>query len=81
MSIRLAQASDARAIAEVHVRSWQAAYRDLLPQEYLDGLDPGHWATRMGPHPERGGLAAARGIRGRASRRGRRIRVLLPGPR
>jgi GNAT superfamily N-acetyltransferase len=41
MSTRLARASDARAIAEVHVRSWQAAYRDLLPQEFLDGLDPG----------------------------------------
>jgi GNAT superfamily N-acetyltransferase len=24
----------------VHVRSWQAAYRGLMPQEYLDGLDP-----------------------------------------
>jgi GNAT superfamily N-acetyltransferase len=22
------------------VRSWQAAYRGLMPQEYLDGLDP-----------------------------------------
>ena len=40
MSIRPAQASDARAIATVHVRSWQSAYRGLLPQDYLDGLDP-----------------------------------------
>ncbi len=29
---------DARAIAEVHVRSWQAAYRGELPDDYLDGL-------------------------------------------
>jgi GNAT superfamily N-acetyltransferase len=28
------------AIAVVHVRSWQAAYRGLIPQDYLDGLDP-----------------------------------------
>jgi GNAT superfamily N-acetyltransferase len=28
------------AIAVVHVRSWQAAYRGLVPQDYLDGLDP-----------------------------------------
>ena len=28
------------AIAVVHVRSWQAAYRGLMPQDYLDGLDP-----------------------------------------
>lgn len=40
MSIRPAQASDAPAIATVHVRSWQAAYRGLIPQDYLDGLDP-----------------------------------------
>jgi GNAT superfamily N-acetyltransferase len=27
-------------IAIAHVRSWQAAYRGLVPQDYLDGLDP-----------------------------------------
>ena len=27
-------------IASVHVRSWQAAYPGLLPQEYLDALSP-----------------------------------------
>ena len=26
-------------IAIVHVRSWQAAYRGLVPQDYLDSLD------------------------------------------
>jgi GNAT superfamily N-acetyltransferase len=41
VSIRRAQLSDALAIATVHVRSWQSAYRGLLPQDYLDGLDPG----------------------------------------
>jgi ribosomal protein S18 acetylase RimI-like enzyme len=30
--------SDADAVAIVHVRSWQAAYRGLLPDELLDGL-------------------------------------------
>ena len=38
VSIRDAVADDARAIAEVHVRSWQAAYRGELPDDYLDGL-------------------------------------------
>jgi GNAT superfamily N-acetyltransferase len=28
------------AVARVHVRSWQAAYRSLLPDEYLDQLRP-----------------------------------------
>ncbi len=40
MEVRLATRADALAIATVHVRSWQAAYRGLLPQSYLDDLDP-----------------------------------------
>ncbi|MFF0749210.1 GNAT family N-acetyltransferase [Streptomyces sp. NPDC004267] len=39
MPIRIAGASDATALATVHVRSWQAAYRGLVPAAYLDGLD------------------------------------------
>lgn len=31
---------DADALATVHVRGWQAAYRGLMPQEHLDALDP-----------------------------------------
>jgi ribosomal protein S18 acetylase RimI-like enzyme len=38
--IRPARTGDAAQIALVHVRSWQGAYRGLVPQEYLDGLDP-----------------------------------------
>jgi ribosomal protein S18 acetylase RimI-like enzyme len=38
--IRPATAEDAGQLARVHVRSWQAAYQGLMPQEYLDGLDP-----------------------------------------
>jgi hypothetical protein len=38
--IRPAVLADAPRIAEVHVRSWQAGYRGLLPQHLLDGLDP-----------------------------------------
>ena len=37
--IRAARVEDAAQIAAVHVRSWQSAYRGLLPQAYLDGLD------------------------------------------
>jgi len=36
--IRKALPSDAQAIAQVHISSWQAAYRDLMPAEYLDAL-------------------------------------------
>ena len=40
MSVRIREAvpTDARAIAEVHVASWQATYRGQLTDEYLDGL-------------------------------------------
>jgi len=38
MLLRLAEPEDAMRVAHVHVRSWQKAYRGLLPDEYLDGL-------------------------------------------
>jgi GNAT superfamily N-acetyltransferase len=41
MQVRRATVDDAMAIATVHVRSWQEAYPGLVPQDYLDGLDPG----------------------------------------
>lgn len=37
--IRVAQPDDAAAIARIHVRSWQQAYADLLPADYLHSLD------------------------------------------
>ena len=39
MGVRPAVLADAPAIASTHIRSWQAAYRGLLPAEMLDGLD------------------------------------------
>ena len=38
MEIRPAEPEDALAVARVHVRTWQAAYRSLLPDHYLDQL-------------------------------------------
>jgi GNAT superfamily N-acetyltransferase len=40
MLLRPAEPEDAIAVAGVHVRSWQAAYRTLLPHDYLDQLRP-----------------------------------------
>jgi ribosomal protein S18 acetylase RimI-like enzyme len=40
MHLRKARADDAAAVAVVHVRSWQAGYRGLVPDEYLDRLRP-----------------------------------------
>ncbi|HTW41839.1 MAG TPA: GNAT family N-acetyltransferase [Solirubrobacteraceae bacterium] len=36
--MRDATPEDAHEVAGVHVRAWQAAYRGLLPDEYLDAL-------------------------------------------
>jgi ribosomal protein S18 acetylase RimI-like enzyme len=46
LTIRDATAKDAIAIAHVHIRAWQAAYRGLLPDEHLDGLRAEERASR-----------------------------------
>ena len=38
MRIREAEPTDAQAIASIHVRAWQDAYRGQLSDEYLEGL-------------------------------------------
>jgi ribosomal protein S18 acetylase RimI-like enzyme len=44
--LREARRGDELAVAGVHVRSWQEAYRDLMPAEFLAGLDPRDRAAR-----------------------------------
>jgi GNAT superfamily N-acetyltransferase len=39
VKVRRAERADAQPIAEVHVQTWQDAYRLLMPQDYLDNLD------------------------------------------
>jgi ribosomal protein S18 acetylase RimI-like enzyme len=55
--IRAARVADAWQIAMVQVRSWQGAYRGLLPQAYLDGLDPaqrvGRWERSLAEAEDR----------------------------
>jgi ribosomal protein S18 acetylase RimI-like enzyme len=49
--IRRARETDARGLAEVHVRTWQEAYRDNLPGSYLKALSidarEGHWRKEL----------------------------------
>ena len=40
VQLRHAEPTDAIAVALVHVRTWQAAYRKLMPDEYLDQVRP-----------------------------------------
>jgi GNAT superfamily N-acetyltransferase len=44
--VRPAVPEDAYDVARVQVRSWQWAYRGLIAQSYLDGLEPEIWAGR-----------------------------------
>jgi GNAT superfamily N-acetyltransferase len=46
MLLRPAEPADAMAVAIVHVRAWQVAYRDLLPADYLASLKPEDRAAR-----------------------------------
>ena len=52
LSIRDATRADARAIAEIHVAAWRAAYRGLIPDDYLASLSvekrTGFWETTIG---------------------------------
>ena len=55
MSIRQATSSDAKGIAQVHVTSWQSAYRGILPDDLLDNLSvqrsQNRWETILAdPH-------------------------------
>jgi GNAT superfamily N-acetyltransferase len=45
-TVRPATVDDADAIAQVHVRSWQVAYRGLVPDDHLDAIDWRQWATQ-----------------------------------
>lgn len=40
-AVRNANVADCAAIAVVHVRAWQAAYRGHMPDEFLDRLNVG----------------------------------------
>jgi len=44
VSVRVAWADDAQAIAGVQVRAWQQEYADLLPAELLTAMDPEDFA-------------------------------------
>jgi ribosomal protein S18 acetylase RimI-like enzyme len=44
--VRRARANDAAAIATLQVRSWQAAYRGIVPDAFLDDLAEDAWLER-----------------------------------
>ena len=50
---RAREGDDLRAIGDIYVRSWQAAYQGLVPQEFLDALSVDRWvgAFEKGMNP------------------------------
>jgi ribosomal protein S18 acetylase RimI-like enzyme len=46
VELREARRGDELAVAELHVRSWQEAYGELMPAEFLAALDPRDRAGR-----------------------------------
>ncbi|HEY2055678.1 MAG TPA: GNAT family N-acetyltransferase [Solirubrobacterales bacterium] len=46
MELREARRGEELAVADLHVRAWQEAYRGLIPAEFLDALDPRDRAGR-----------------------------------
>lgn len=48
MEIRHIQKSDDRfAISRIYEESWKFAYKDIVPQDYLDSIQPGRWAPYL----------------------------------
>ena len=46
VELRRAQPGDELAVATVHVRSWQRAYRGIVPDDYLESMRPEERAAR-----------------------------------
>lgn len=44
MNIREAKINDVNELADVHVKSWQSAYKGLIPDDILENIDREDWA-------------------------------------
>lgn len=51
MEIRPMAAGDVEEVSRLYVKSWQAGYKGLLPQYYLDLLSPDRWQIAFTGQP------------------------------
>ena len=76
-SIGPAGPTDAASIGEISVLAWQAAYRGMMPDDYLDALDrderAGRWVDTLGSPPPRTTVLMAKD-------RGRAVGFVAVGP-
>ena len=48
MEIRyVAQSDDPLEISNIYESSWKYAYKNIIPQDYLDSIPKGHWADNI----------------------------------
>lgn len=48
MKIRYIKLTDDKmAISKIYEESWKSAYKGIIPQDYLDSIPEGHWATGL----------------------------------
>ncbi len=48
MEIRYIEKTDDRyAISRIYEESWKFAYKDIIPQSYLDSIPSGQWASKI----------------------------------
>lgn len=56
IELRAARPDDAPVVADLHVKSWQSAYRGILPDSYLDGElareKADHWRSMLAAPPD-----------------------------
>jgi GNAT superfamily N-acetyltransferase len=58
MRIRIATTVDTRAMARIYVETWQATYRGILPDTYLDAMTAADTAEALGREMRGAGVCA-----------------------
>jgi len=58
MHVRKAAVDDAEAISRIYALSWKAAYKDMVPQAFLDNLKEDNWVTYFSRSLADGSLGA-----------------------
>jgi RimJ/RimL family protein N-acetyltransferase len=53
MEIRQMKREEAEEISRIYARSWKTAYRNLVPQEYLDSLSETRWCPILLENPSK----------------------------
>ncbi len=53
LTVRRAGTADVAVTEAIRARAWQVGYRGLVPDPYLDAIDPAAWAARRRERPDR----------------------------